>query len=194
MNGAVLAGGTSSRMNHRDKSELLIEGEPFLKHIVSKLSDFKKVYVISNRSREDFPGVEASFHRDLIPGIGPLGGIYTALSLSEEEKVFVTTCDMPLISGEAVKSIVRDNNGFDLVVPIHKGKYEMLFALYSRKCLPRMEEMISQKMYKITGIFEDRSIQVKKIPIDSSFIKLLTNINTPEEYDRLSRFEGSMDF
>jgi len=187
MDGAVLAGGKSSRMNYFDKAELLFREETFLELIVSQLGEFKKVFVISNKKREDFPGVRADFHKDLIPGIGPLGGIYTALTLSDEEKVFITTCDMPLITESAVSTITGNHDGFDLIIPVYKGKYEMLFALYSRKCLPRIKEMISRKQYKITGIFEDKSLKVKKIPLDDSFIKILTNINTPEEYEKLSR-------
>ncbi|MBB6479539.1 molybdenum cofactor guanylyltransferase [Spirochaeta isovalerica] len=187
MNGAVLAGGKSSRMNFRDKSTLLFNGVTFLELIVSRLERFSKVLVISNNSTSaDFPRIEADFYRDIIPGIGPLGGIYTALTHSDEEQVFFTTCDMPLICEEVISPIAEAGVEYDVIVPVHNGRYEMLFAVYSRNCLPRIKEMIAAKRYKITGIFEDESLRVKKVTVDETFMAYLKNINTPEEYGTLS--------
>ncbi|MBN2656705.1 MAG: molybdenum cofactor guanylyltransferase [Spirochaetales bacterium] len=187
MNGAVLAGGKSSRMHYRDKATLLYNEMTFLELIISQLADFKRVLVISNSDPGKFPFVKADFYSDIIPGIGPLGGIYTALTHSDEDRVFFTTCDMPLICHDVIAPLADAGDQYDIVVPVHEGKHEMLFALYSRNCLPRIEEMISRKQYKITGIFEDKTLKVREIPVNDSFMRYLTNINTPEEYSRLSR-------
>ena len=184
MNAAVLAGGKGSRMNYRDKSKLLFKDETFLEIIISKLIGFETIMVISNRNRSEYSGIKAEFHKDLIKDIGPLGGIYTALENSKIQHVFFTSCDMPFISTEYIR-LICSFNSYDIVVPVFKGKYEMLFALYSQNCLPRIREMIEEKRYKITGLFNDKSLSVKKVDVDETFISTLRNINTAEDYSKL---------
>jgi len=184
MNAAVLAGGRGSRMNYADKSKLLFKNETFLKIIVSRLIEFEKILVISNRNRSEYRDINAGFYRDLISNIGPLGGIYTALEKSDKHHVFITTCDMPFIAIENIRLICSFSD-CDIVVPVLNGKYEMLFALYSKNCLPRIKKMIEEKKYKITGLFDDPDLSVKKIPVDDKFISTLRNINTEEDYRKI---------
>lgn len=185
MNAAVLAGGKGSRMNYTDKSKLLFNDKTFLEIIISKMIDFETIMVISNRNISEYKDIKAQFHKDLIKDIGPLGGIYTALQKSENQHVFVTSCDMPFISTEYIRQICS-HNSYDIVVPVYKGRYEMLFALYSQNCLPRIQEMIEEKRYKITGLFDDQSLSVKKVDVDNSFISTLRNINTEKDYLELT--------
>lgn len=185
MNAAVLAGGKGSRMNYKDKSRLVYRDRTFLDTIVSRLTDFERIMVISNRDKSEYGSIEADFHKDLIKDIGPLGGIYTALERSGSHHVFITTCDMPLITRENIRNICSHSD-CDIVIPEFEGKYEMLFALYSRNCLPRINEMLEAKRYKITGLFDDKNLIVKKIPVDRDFISTLKNINTIEDHNKLT--------
>lgn len=184
MNAAVLAGGRGSRMNYRDKSTLLHEGKTFLEIIVSKLLAFDRIMVIANRDKSEYPSLKAEFHKDLLKDIGPMGGIYTALTHSSDHYVFITTCDMPLVTNKQI-DLIRNAGDYDVVIPVYEDKYEMLFARYSRRCLRQIEKLIDEKRYKITGIFEDKSLLVKKIPVDKTFMEGLRNINTPTEYASL---------
>ena len=61
----------------------------------------------------------------------------------------------------------------------------MLFALYSKNCLSQIEKLITEKRYKITGLFEDNNLKIKKLPVDGEFISSLRNINTEEDYEKL---------
>jgi len=181
---AILAGGQNSRMNHFDKSQLSYKGETFLDNILRQMSDFEKIMIISNSEKNKFLGINAEIHKDLIKNIGPLGGIYTALRKTEARHIFVTSCDMPLISRENIGQICSFNE-YDIVMPVHKGKYEMLFALYSKKCLPGIEKLIDEKRYKIIGLLEDPKLKIHKISVDRTFLKSLQNINTESEYKAL---------
>lgn len=184
MDAAVLAGGKGSRMNYRDKSLLLYKRKTFLQLVTSRLSTFDRIMVIANRDKSEYGDVNADFYRDAIPDIGPMGGIYTALTNSQSQHVFITTCDMPFIGKDQIETISR-NKEYDVVVPLFRGKPEMLFALYSLRCIPQFEKLIKENRYKITGIFEDLSLKVKKVPVDDNFMSGLKNINTEEEYKKL---------
>ncbi|MDA3809251.1 MAG: molybdenum cofactor guanylyltransferase [Spirochaetaceae bacterium] len=188
MNAAVLAGGLSSRMNFNDKSQLSYNGRTFIEHIISQLDFFNNVMIISPKGNDYFRRINAEIFPDIVKGIGPLGGIHSALINSDSEHVFVTTCDMPLIKKENIKQICSYVE-FDIVIPVLNGKYEMLFALYSRKCLSQIEKLIDQKRYKITGIFEDKNLKVKEIDVDDQFKSSLKNINSEIDYKTLSAIE-----
>lgn len=181
---AILAGGKGSRMNYIDKSQLLYKEKTFLEIILSRLSPFSRKMVISNKPQEEYPYIDADFYGDLIKDIGPMGGIYTALKQSNSTHVFITTCDMPFIEDVHIQRICADTK-WDIVIPSYKGKYEMLFALYSTKCITQFEKLIQEKRFKITGVFEDTSLKVKELDIDDEFLNSLKNINTYSEYSTL---------
>ena len=184
MDAAVLAGGRNSRMNFRDKSLLDFKGKSFLERIVSQLDSFDRVIIISNNKDNHLTSIKADYYKDLVEGIGPLGGIYSALSKSDSSHIFITSCDMPLIESEKVQ-LISSFNEYDIVMPVLNGKYEMLFALYSQNCLPQIEKMIKEKRYKIIGLFDDKTLSVKRIPIGEDFKATLRNINTEKDYQNL---------
>ena len=182
---AVLAGGLNSRMNFQDKSMLSYNGKTFLNNILAQLNIFDMKMIISNNPEEYFGNINASIHKDIHSRIGPLGGIHSSLVHSPTRYVFITTCDMPLIKSENIEYLCSFTD-YDIVMPIIDGKYEMLFALYSKSCLPQIEKMIESNKYKITGIFKDDSLKVKKIIINEDFLKSLKNINTESDYRDLT--------
>lgn len=185
MDAAVLAGGRGSRMNFRDKSQLNYRGNTFLKTIMASLREFDRILIISNRDKISFPAIHVNVYKDIICDIGPLGGIYTALMNAVSQQIFITSCDMPLIKKENISKICAYSE-FDLVIPVYKGKYEMLFALYSKNCLPQIKKLIGEKQYKLTGLFEDKGLKVKEVPVDQEFIASLKNINTEQDYSVLT--------
>lgn len=184
MNAAILAGGKGSRMDFTDKALLTYKGQTFLEIIVDKLASFDKILVVTNRERTFYKGIEAEFRGDIIKDTGPMGGIYTALSWSDSHYLFITTCDMPFISGEQI-NLIKEEDDYDIVVPSFEGKLQMLFARYSRNCLPRFKRLLEEKRFKITGIFEDNNLTRKIIDVDKSFIDALRNINTLRDYRNL---------
>src|SRR5579859_5479057 len=77
--GVVLAGGASRRMG-RDKAALVLDGEPLLARVVSRLREaVDRVIVIGPPDRAAIVPSDVSVFLDLEPGLGPLGGIYSAL-------------------------------------------------------------------------------------------------------------------
>src|SRR6266404_414333 len=87
INGFVLAGGKSRRMG-RDKASLEWRGHPLLDHMVHLLSTAsRQVRIIG---RDELP--------DRIPDCGPLGGILTALEITETTKNLIVALDLPLLT------------------------------------------------------------------------------------------------
>src|SRR5215467_1472498 len=91
MSGFILAGGRSRRMG-RDKALLDWHGTPLLNHMTTLLgyaTDNVKVV-----GRDHFP--------DRVPGLGPLSGIETALTLTSTDNNLIVAVDLPLLTKDFV--------------------------------------------------------------------------------------------
>jgi molybdopterin-guanine dinucleotide biosynthesis protein A len=123
--------------------------------------------------------------KDIIPEIGPLGGIYTALLYSSSEHIFLTACDMPFLNRNMVEYLIRDIKGYDVVVPKINGRFQPLHAVYSRRCVRYIKKLIDKRDFKIIDLFP--KVKVKEIIdkeigyIDKKFLSFY-NINTAEDF------------
>ncbi len=184
MEGAIVAGGKSSRMK-RDKALLEWKGRPLIQVVVEALSRVcHKLRVIADDGgRFSFLGLEV--YPDKISGMGPLGGIYTALLLSGSEKVFCVGCDMPFLDADLIRGMLDISGEYDVVVPYTSDGFHPLHAVYSRTCIKPIEYALESASPRITSFFDQ--VRVKKVG-EKDFPGLslaLTNLNTPadlEEY------------
>ena len=101
----ILAGGKNSRMGGENKAFLTINGITVLDRMVNKLEGiFNEIIIVTNSPSEfEYLNRRCIITTDLIKNIGPLGGIYTALSITSKESVFFFPCDMPYLNIELIK-------------------------------------------------------------------------------------------
>ena len=97
MRGLVLAGGKSSRFGS-DKALALFEGRSFLERAVSLLFSAGLKPVIVTRRGADYTFLNAPVIYDQLPEKGPLGGIYTAMTVFKQTPFLILTCDMPALT------------------------------------------------------------------------------------------------
>jgi len=186
MTGIILAGGKSTRFGS-DKSFMKINGQPLLKKQIALFKKkFKKIIIVSDNSGHKYRDTQTV--KDIVPGCGPLGGIYSGLVMSSSFYNFVIACDMPNINLRLLKHMIKLKNGFDAVMPCLKNGSEPLFAIYSKKCIPVIEKMINEDNLRIKKFFD--KIKLKKIKKEEivKFGKpevLFFNINTPDDYEKL---------
>ncbi|GLI54632.1 putative molybdenum cofactor guanylyltransferase [Propionigenium maris DSM 9537] len=182
MNGCIMAGGRNSRMNYRVKALLEYEGATFLERIIAALGDADK-FIVTN-TPEVFRDTDLPMYPDLVKDIGPMGGVYTALKVSTHERCIMVGCDMPLINREIIE-IIDSQKGYDVVVPRIDGRVEMLCAMYSKECIPVIERLIGEKKYKLSLILKE--VRVKYIELPREKLQHFININSPEDYRKLSK-------
>lgn len=187
ISGVILAGGESRRMGS-DKSLLPIQGARFIDHVYSRMSSlFDEVIIVTN-SPELYSEIDCRKVPDLYYAQGALAGVHSGLSHARMEQIFVVGCDMPFVSERVVRHICAQADRGDLVIPNSSSGHEPLHALYSKSCLPAMEQVLDAGQKRIMLFFD----QVKMVEISSGEIKQLDpeeksfqNINTPEDYFRL---------
>ena len=183
---AVLVGGKSRRYG-RNKALEIFQGEPLIDRQLRKVQSlFTEVLVITNEPG-DYLHLEVTLLRDVIPGLGPLGGIYTGLLFAQGKSVFVTACDMPFLQPAVVKHMVQLSMNNDVVVPQKREGLEPLHAIYSARCLPHIKKMLERGEFQVISFFPAVKVcrlsqeELQKLdPHGLSFF----NINTPDDMER----------
>lgn len=188
----ILMGGKNSRMNGNVKGLLKIKNSTFLEKIKQTLNDFSSIYLsindkFSKEQKQNFEKMGFKIIEDIYKEIGPLGGIYSSLLNCKEEYLFITACDMPFITKNSIEVLCNkvDKNIDGVVFCDKNNKLYPLGAIYSKNVLPIIEEMIYKKYYKLSYLIEKSNfvkINIEKTDIN---LKVLSNINTPQEYDSL---------
>lgn len=124
---------------------------------------------------------------DLIPDAGSLGGIYTGLSAATYSTCFFVACDMPFLNAELIKLLVREAEGWDVVVPRVKGELQPLHAVYAKSCLPLMKQSIDASVLKIARFFPKAKVKIIEEPalraVDPYLFGFM-NVNTPPELEQ----------
>lgn len=192
MDGFVLAGGKSSRMG-RNKALMDVGGIPIIQRVADALvKAANRVTVIAN-TPEDYGFLRLPIREDLVTGIGPLGGLYTALRIAETDACFVLACDLPMVRPELLRRLAEEAAGVDAVVPRTADGSHPLCAVYARTGLPAAEAQIHAGEYRILRFLErirtrwaGPEVWTSVDPEGLSF----TNVNTPEAYQKI---QGSVD-
>lgn len=185
--GVVLAGGRSSRMG-REKAALPIDGEPLLARVVGRVREaLGEVLVVGPESLAVLvPGVRVV--PDCEPGIGPLGGLATALSVVETSRIFLVACDMPFLApplAHAMAQLAVEPPPVDALLLRGPRGLEYLHAIYATSCLPAVERVLVSEDRSMRGLVA--ALRVREVPADwaaafdprglSTF-----NANTPETW------------
>lgn len=180
--GIILAGGKSSRMG-TDKGLQELGGKPLINYAIRALSDLCNTIIISTCS-DAYQSFGYKTVADEIPGIGPMGGIYSALKQSKTEKNLVLSCDLPFATKELLLHILKNSDGYQVAVPWQGNKhYEPLCGFYNLSILDQMNDFIQKSNYKLPDLFEEISINRLVINNEADFYtdELFLNINSKHD-------------
>jgi molybdopterin-guanine dinucleotide biosynthesis protein A len=190
----VLAGGKSSRLAF-DKQTIRIKGKLIAVYIGELLSqEFSQVLIISNKPElygEDCP---YKVIPDVLPGLGPKGGILSGLLGAEfsGDMVYFTGCDMPFVNLEYVrylkKLLIQSPAITQVALARKNGYFEPLNAFYSKALIPEILSQLDEGNNKISTLYTKESTLVveesalKELdPADVMFI----NLNTQRDFEKL---------
>ncbi len=119
---AVLAGGKSRRMG-TDKSFVLLNGKPLLQHVIERVSELQLPIMLIANEIEKYAGFGLPIFSDIIPNVGSLGGVYTALqqTSAEHTRTLCVACDMPFLNPTLLRYLIDQSLEYDVVVPFIDG-------------------------------------------------------------------------
>ncbi|MDK2744820.1 MAG: molybdenum cofactor guanylyltransferase [Nitrospira sp.] len=194
--GVLLAGGKSKRMGE-DKRFLLIGGSTLIERSVGVMCAlFQQVCVVIAQDGP-VPSVRVPVVRDLVPNCGSLGGLYTGLRQSTDQHIFVAACDMPFLCSSLVQYMVALKEEADVVMALWKDRLQPTHAVYSRRCLPILEDMIRRHEVKIQHVAAHPALRVRMV-MEAEVSRIdhdgrsFRNINTPSDLEAArSLYESS---
>ncbi len=156
--GIVLAGGKSKRMG-TDKSEILLGGTSFLQIQTKKLRDLgaSRIYVSGRNS----PISYVRHVMDIIPDMGPLGGLYSCFLECRCNNALVLSVDVPLVSPETLNELLKKHfsGNFDATILSHNGKDEPLIAVYRTGSTAILKELLDEKKLAVRAFLDRLSCQ-----------------------------------
>lgn len=172
--GIVLAGGRSSRFGS-NKALAMTGGESFLNKSLAVLKPFcSKIRISGNYAEYEEYGYPVV--KDIIPGLGPMGGIYTALKQAETPYIIFLTCDMPGITALLLKQLVTGDCQEDITIWQQEDGILQLFpSLYNSSVLPVVERHIFNRQLSIRSLFDE--VTIHKIPVRKDNEAAFRNIN-----------------
>ncbi|HEX5724131.1 MAG TPA: molybdenum cofactor guanylyltransferase [Longimicrobiaceae bacterium] len=185
--GAVLAGGASRRFGS-PKALAEVGGRTVLERVLDALrAALPDVVLIAHHPEWPVPpGVPV--HPDDRPGLGPLGGIRTALRLAAEAGrpgALCLACDLPFASAALLRLLLARAAAEPerIVAP----EREPLCAYYPVACLPALDALLEAGERRAAALAE-RFPALRVPPADLSAAGdpdvLFLNLNTPDDLRR----------
>jgi molybdopterin-guanine dinucleotide biosynthesis protein A len=128
------------------------EGEPLVRLLAERIKGLAKRVMVVTDDPLRFAFLDIAAVRDIEPGLGPLGGLMTALYHSTSDMVFLRGCDMPFISSDLVRHMMARAAGKAALVPEVFGRLQPLCAIYSRDTINEVERMVKEGDMAITRV------------------------------------------
>jgi molybdopterin-guanine dinucleotide biosynthesis protein A len=183
------AGGASTRMGS-DKALLPFLGVPLIKRLKDRFMDSGTELMVITNSPADYEFLNLPLHQDLIPGRGALGGLFTALSIANNQHVGLIAADMPFASPRLITALdqeIRDS-GADAVLPSTPLGLEPMHAVYRRdRCLSLVKDAIENDLWKMNSWHGKGNILIISPEETREITKsdhTFWNLNTPEDFQK----------
>jgi molybdopterin-guanine dinucleotide biosynthesis protein A len=183
--GIILSGGLNSRMGGRNKAFLELGGRSFINRILSVLEECFDQLLLVTKQPQFYDNQPIRIVEDIFNLRTPLAGIHAGLVNMTTDYGFATSCDTPLLKTELVRMLVSEIDiDVDIVAPASGSYYQPLCAVYSKRCIPFIEDRLGRGDVKTDSMYE--TLKVKRIPYEQLQVvdpklESFFNINTPED-------------
>jgi len=178
----ILAGGESKRMGF-PKHQLTLDGRDILTHLHGRLCHLFVETLVVGRDLDVVPeGVRVT--EDRLIARSPLVGIHGGLSASRTNLTFVVACDMPYVKPRLVEFLLSQAEGIDVVVPVVRGYYEPLCAIYRTSCVQSIERLIARGTLKVSELYplvNVHEVDEEQVRLHDSCLRSFANLNAPAE-------------
>lgn len=195
ISGAVLSGGSSSRMGE-EKGLVKLGGVPMVYYVAKTMELLADEVVVAVApgmadAYKQVLGEDKRVVEDEQARAGPLAGLVTALREAKGDYVIVCPCDTPFLRLDVCQAIVMLAKGRDGAVPVVRGYLEPLHSAYKRRhCLAAFEEAIDEGVKKISEAYQLLHmvrIEEEDLRALDPHLESFWNINTAEDLQEAER-------
>ena len=184
--GVVLAGGKSQRFG-QNKTQVKLKNQLLIDYILKEIIDeFKEILIIANEPIKFIKSKNISTIKDYKSGLGPLGGVLTAMKwIKENDKNYkwISTfpSDTPFFTKKELKYFyenVRANDGKLFFIKNEETRHN-IFGLWSLDLMEQLESDILKGERKVE--FWANTIGVNIVNFKYKKPDPFFNINTKED-------------
>ena len=184
LNGLVLAGGRSSRMEE-DKGLIHWHKKEQRYYVADILTNFCKEVFISCRAEQvDTIDKEYKVIEDEVEDRGPLGAIVSAFHKKQDSAWLVVACDLPLLDEKTIDYLIQNRDENYIATTFKSagdGLPEPLITIWEPLALSLLEAALSEEKYSPQKVLMKAKIKMLQPPDASA----LMNVNTPEEKEKI---------
>lgn len=181
VNGLVLIGGKSSRMN-QDKSGLTYHEKSQKDHVSDLLQKHcKEVYLSCNEAQHEELQWNYLTIKDKIESLGPMGGILSAFMENPNAAWLSVACDLPFLTEKTLTFLLRNRNPSKLATVFldSEGKFpEPLITIWEPRAYPVLLRFLSQGYSCPRKVLINSEVEILHAPD----VKEFQNVNDPVAY------------
>ena len=197
MTAIILAGGKSSRLG-RDKALEKIGGKYLIERVIDSLSELGDDIIVVTAAPDQLPGLNIEKVIDTYPHTGAKVGLCTGINAATSFYSLVVACDMPFLNINLLRYLLDATPGFDAVIPRIGDRIEPLHAVYSKNCIPLLDEQLRKGQLKISDLLNEinvRYVEAEEIERYDPRHLSLFNINSEADLKRAKAIieKGSHD-
>lgn len=192
MRGAVLAGGAARRYGGRPKGLIELGGRRILDRVVDAMvaATGTPPLVVANAPDGPTWRPDLATIPDARPGLGSLGGIYTAVAAGPGP-VLCVAWDMPFVTGALLTALVEGAaaGGFDAFLPESDSRrgVEPLCAVYGPACRAAIERQLESDDLRAIGFHA--AVRVGRLALErvrgfGDPAELFFNVNAADDLAR----------
>lgn len=180
--GVILAGGRGSRMGGVDKGLVLLQNQPLIQHVISRLKpQVDEIIINANRKIAQYQAFGFTVIQDESADfIGPLAGLQLGLTHSKYCYVLTVPCDSPHLPADLTQRLLKAliENNADVAVASSDGFAHPVFCLCKKGLLPSLNDYMAQDNRKVSAWQKSLAyVEVDFSDCSEAFI----NLNTHEE-------------
>lgn len=191
--GLVLAGGKSTRLG-RDKAVEIVGGRPLLAAVVELVAGAVGDVAVSGRDPAPL-GIRVPWLADAVPGLGPAGGILTALE-AYGRPVLTVSCDLPFLNRRTLADLLaarRTRPEGALMTTYRRtdtGYVESLVAVYEPAGAGALRRAVDAGVYRLSAAFPPQvRHHLDYDPDDPEAARPFFNVNYPRDLDLAREME-----
>ena len=187
--GVVLAGGKSQRFGE-DKSQVKLHGKILIDYILSEIIDqFEEILIVTNNEIKFKFSKKISITKDLIEGVGPLGGILTAMKwITKNNKNYkwISTfpSDTPFFTKNELQIFYKkiDIQKSKLFFIKNKKMRHNIFGLWSMDLMEKLDNDLKKGERKVEVWADTAGVEIINIEYEKK--DPFFNINTKEDLEK----------
>ena len=176
----ILAGGRSSRFG-ADKALAVLRGKPLIAHVAEAVGE--ATVIAETPGKYDDLGLPTI--ADARPGLGPIGGLLTALEHSASDWLLLVACDMASVRPAWIASLESRRCVGARAVAFRSDRWQPMPGLYHREARGEVERQIAAGERSMQRLLD--RLDAVALALPSDWVEP-PGINTPGD---LARFEAS---